>query len=87
MQKFLRWLAELSLVAMLVGILGWALQPKHWLGFQEGGKIINSFRTLNGCRKEVQSMGGYCGKDCHVYPNGQIAECVPLVQIAKEQPN
>jgi len=52
-----------------------------WMGIRDGEPLveIGTYRTLDACKKAVQKTGGWCGRNCTNYGNGEIANCKPLM--------
>jgi hypothetical protein len=72
-----------SLAVIVVALLVWAMFPKPWLGFAETNEVIGTYHSFVGCEREVEKLGGWCGKNCSHYGSGVIADCSPLLKISK----
>jgi hypothetical protein len=71
---------------IVIGLLvAWGLpRLRPWEGFDYQSHRRGAYRTLEVCRSQVESVGGWCGKGCRDYGEGLIANCDPLVAVANK---
>jgi hypothetical protein len=48
------------------------------------GAKFDHFVALDSYRAEIKSAGGYCGRDCHDYGGGSIADCKDLTKKCRK---
>jgi hypothetical protein len=77
-------------ILLLVGSAYILLRRPHdiWTGLRiENDKVVKvaSYSTLEACKIEIGKTGGSCGRNCVDYPQGQVADCNPLVTIPKDE--
>jgi hypothetical protein len=68
------------------GEVGCSLLPARWMGIKEnvGGLTnVGGYRSLAACTRDVEKVGGFCGKDCKDHRRGSISDCNPLLRIPK----
>lgn len=81
----LRILIPLAIVSVLSGICLEVFYPRIWIGFygEQPNRPIGKEYSLDACRKQVEKVGGWCGKNCTEYASGLYKNCNPRVPISK----
>jgi hypothetical protein len=64
-----------------------ACSSADWEGIKiQNDKSVDAghFDSLESCKAKMKESGGYCGKRCHDYGDGSIADCDSLVAVSKQ---
>jgi hypothetical protein len=80
-------LVGVAIFLALAGAVGWFLLTKGRTGLRYDGDHVTrtgTYRSLDACSRDVEKMGGWCGKNCRDYGEGIISDCAPNLAIPKK---
>jgi hypothetical protein len=59
-----------------------------WIGLRSNGERESTngvtYKTLDACKRDMEKVGGWCGRNCQDYGSGLIADCDPVLQVPKK---